>query len=105
MLERRFHPGLDPEQAVAITNEFLQPDYAYSFESYWALFAESENSNDIELSPQRAEIIVHGTEFDDGVYKQAGHIQIDFGLDTPFLYENVDLTQANENRVQSTSRS
>lgn len=101
VLERRFHPGLDPEQAIAITNEFLQPDYAYSFEACWDLFAESEDSSDIELRPQQVKIIVHGTEFDDGVYKQAGHIQIDFGLDTPFLYEDMDLTLANENRIKA----
>ncbi len=101
VLERRFHPGLDPEQAIAITNEFLQPDYSYSFEASWDLFAQSENSSDIELTPQVVEIIVHGTEFDDGVYKQAGHIQVDFGLDTPFLYEDMDLTQTNENRIKA----
>jgi hypothetical protein len=101
VLERRFHPGLDTEQAIAITNEFLQPDYAYSFETSWDLFAESENSSEIELAPQTVKIIVHGSEFEDGIYKQAGHIQVDFGLDTPFLYEDMDLTTANENRIKA----
>jgi hypothetical protein len=101
VLERRFHPGLDPEQAVAITNEFLQPDYAYSFETSWDLFAQSETSNEIELKPQPVEMIVHGPEFEDGLYKQEGHIRVDFGLDTPFLYEDMDLTQANENRIKA----
>lgn len=101
VMERRFRPGLDPEQAVTITNEFLHPDYAYTFEASWDLFAESEESSEIQLSPQPVEIIVHGTEFDSGSYKQGGHIQVDFGLDTPFLYEDMDLTQANENRIKA----
>ncbi len=100
-MERRFRPGLDPEQAIAITNEFLHADYAYTFETYWDLFAQTDESEEIQLLPQPVEIVVNGTEFDDGAYKQAGHIQVDFGLDTPFLYENMDLTLANENRIKA----
>jgi len=103
IIERRFRPGLDPEQAIAITSEFIHSDHAYSFEAFWDLWTPGEDSpdGDIQLAPQPIEFIVHGTEFDNGTYKQAGHIQVDFGLDTPFLYENMDLTQTAENRVKA----
>lgn len=101
VIERRFRPGLDPEQAVAIAGEFLHPDYAFSFETHWDLFTQPEESDQIQLLLQPVEIIVHGTEFEDGDYKQSGHIQIDFGLDTPFLYENMDLTLTNENMIKA----
>ncbi len=101
VIERRFRPGLDPEQAVAITNEFIHPDYAYTFETYWDLFATGDESNEVQLAPQPVQIIVQGTDFEDGDYKQSGHIQVDFGLDTPFLYEDMDLTLANENRIKA----
>jgi hypothetical protein len=102
VMERRFRPGLDPEQAVAIGGEFLHPDYAYSFEAFWDLWmAEDEFSDEVQLAPQPVKIIVHGTEFEDATYKQAGHIQVDFGSDAPFLYEEMDLTTAAENRIKA----
>jgi ribosomal protein S1 len=45
-------------------------------------------------------LIAEGTEFDDGAAEQEGHIQLDFGPDTPFLYEDVRLTPATEQRVK-----
>lgn len=101
VLERRFRPGLDPEQAVAIAGEFLHSDYAYAFETYWDLWSLQEDSEDIVLSPQPVKLLVHGTEFEDGIFQQAGHVQVDFGLDTPFLYEELELTQLAENRIKS----
>jgi hypothetical protein len=38
--------------------------------------------------------------FDEGAYEQEGHLQVDFGLDTPFLYEEVKLTPLTEARVR-----
>ena len=29
---------------------------------------------------------------DDGTYREDGHVQVDFGLDTPFLYEEGEFT-------------
>lgn len=101
VLERRFRPGLDPEQAVAIAGEFLNPDYAYSFETYWDLWTVSEDNDDITLEPQPVKLIVHGTDFEDSTFQQAGHVQVDFGLDTAFLYEEFELTPLAENRIKS----
>jgi hypothetical protein len=36
-------------------------------------------------------VIGYGPEFDEGSYEQNGQIRIDFGTDTPFLQEGVDL--------------
>jgi len=40
-------------------------------------------------------------QFDDASYQQNGHIQVDFGLDTPFLYEEVDFTSILEQRIKA----
>ncbi len=42
--------------------------------------------------------------FDEGAYEQEGHVQVDFGLDTPFLYEDVKLTPLTEGRVRDNVR-
>ncbi|HYH00772.1 MAG TPA: hypothetical protein VD837_16685 [Terriglobales bacterium] len=101
VLERRFRPGLDPDQAIAIAAEFLHSDYAYSFETFWDLWTLSEDTDDIVLAPQPVRLLVHGAEFEDGAFRQAGHIQVDFGLDTPFLYEEMELTPIAENRIKA----
>ena len=100
ILERRFRPGLDPEQGAAMAGDLLHTDYAYIFEVYWDLWSPSEETNQWSLAPSLVRIIANGTDFDDGSYQQNGHVQIDFGLDTPFLYEDIELTPVEEARVR-----
>ena len=45
--------------------------------------------------------IAQGEEFDDGTYEHTGHIQIDFGLDSPFLQENLALTEETQVKVRA----
>jgi hypothetical protein len=45
--------------------------------------------------------VAHGTNFDEGTFQQNGHVQIDFGPDLPFLYEEVDFTPDVEVRVRA----
>lgn len=42
-----------------------------------------------------------GLEFDEQTYRENGHIQVDFGLDTPFLGGDVELTPFVEQRVRA----
>ncbi len=101
VLERRFRPGLDAEPAVAIATEFLHADYAYLLETHWDLWVPTGIEDEMLLAPVQAKIIAHGTQFEDGIYQQAGHVQVDFGLDTPFLFEEEELTSPVENRVKA----
>jgi len=101
VLERRFRPGLDTEQAVALAGDLLHDDYGYSFEVLWDLWQRSEETDNWKIEPSPARVIVNGTRFDDGSYQQNGHIQFDFGLDTPFLYEDIELDEMDEARVRS----
>ncbi len=101
VLERKFSPGIEPEQAVEIASDLVHEDYAYSFEAYWDLWTPGEIGEDWQMRPQQVKFIAHGTEFEEGTYRQDGHVQIDFGLDTPFLYEDVKLTPAAEQRVRA----
>lgn len=101
VLERKFSPGIEPGQAIEIASDLLHEDYAYSFEAYWDLWSPGEIGEDWQMRPQQAKFIAHGTEFEDGAYQQDGHVQIDFGLDAPFLYEDVKLTPMAEQRVRA----
>ena len=100
VMERRFRPGVAPEEAIGIAGELLHDDYAYSFEAAWDLWTPTE-SGQWTLRPSRVRFIAHGLAFDDGIYQEAGHVQVDFGLDTPFLFDDVDLNEISEQRIRA----
>jgi hypothetical protein len=101
ILERRFAPGIDPQEAVETASDLLHDDYAYSFEAYWDLWSPGEVGEDWTVQPQQVKFIAHGTGFEEGAFRDDGHVQVDFGLDTPFLYEDVRLTPFSEQRVRA----
>lgn len=101
ILERQFKPPVTPEQAVLIASDLLHDDYAYVFEAAWDLWIFDEAQKRWALKPSPVKFLVHGEEFDDGAYQQEGHIQVDFGLDSPFLQEQVQLTAEAEERVRT----
>ena len=86
---------------MEIASDLLHEDYAYLFEAHWDLWTPSEGAQPWKEQPQQVKFLVHGTEFDEEAYRENGHIQVDFGLDTPFLGENVELTSFVEQRVRA----
>ena len=102
VLEQRFRSGVTPEEAILHAADQIHEDYAYSFEAAWDLWVPAALPDQPwTLQPSIVKFIVHGLEFDEGVYEQEGHILVDFGLDTPFLHEEVKLTSEAEARVRS----
>lgn len=99
ILEQRFNPGITPEEAVLIASDLLHEDYAYVFEAAWDLWTFDEERKQWTRQPSRARFVVHGEEFEDEAYRQEGHIQVDFGFDSLFLQENVQLTPEAEQRL------
>lgn len=99
VLERRFNPGIEPAEAVIIAADLVHPDYAYLFEAYWDLWSPDE-SGEWVLQPSQVKFIAHGVEFEEDTFQENGHIQVDFGLDTPFLFEERALGEV-EQRVKA----
>jgi len=100
VLERRFSPGIGPEEAVVLAADLIHDDYAYVFDAYWDLWTPDEGGGDWQRTPSLVKFIAQGEEFDEGTYEQTGHIEIDFGLDSPFLQENVELNDETQTRVR-----
>ena len=102
VLERRFDPGISPEEAAEIANEFAHDDFAFVFEAFWDLWVPNNDSEGEAwvLRPIAVRFVVHGVQFDEGIYADDGHIEVDFGLDTPFLFEGLRLSSANEEHVR-----
>ena len=91
ILERQFNPGITPVEAVEVVSDLLHKDYAYVFEAHWDLWV-IDASGAWSKQPQLVRFIAHGTEFEEGTYEQEGHVQVEFGLDTDFLFEDVHFT-------------
>ena len=102
VLERRFDPGISPEEAAEIAGEFAHDDFGFVFEAFWDLWVPNdEATGDAWVQrPVAVRFVVHGVQFDEGIYADDGHIEVDFGLDTPFLFEGLELSAINEEHVR-----
>jgi hypothetical protein len=101
IFEQRFRPGIPPEEAVLLASDLLHEDYAYLFEAFWDLWILAEDREQWSLQPSPVKFMVHGVEFEEGTYQHDGHIQVDFGIDSPFLQDEVRLTSEAETRVRA----
>jgi hypothetical protein len=100
VLERRFLPGVKPEEALVVAADLVHDDYAYVFDAHWDLWMPAAGGQEWHLSPSPVKFIARGEEFDDAAYRESGHIEVDFGLDAPFLQENIALTEETQAKVR-----
>lgn len=99
VLERRFSPGIPPEEAMVIAADLIHDDYAFVFDAYWDLWAPDEAGH-WRLFPSQVKFIAQGEEFEDGAQQETGHIQIDFGLDSLFVQETIELTDEGQAKIR-----
>ncbi len=100
VLERRFSPGIAPEEAMVVAADLIHDDYAYIFEAYWDLWTPDEGGKQWLLIPSLVKFIVQGEEFDEGIHQETGHVEIDFGLDSLFVQENAALTEETQAKIR-----
>jgi hypothetical protein len=85
-----------PRSVLAAAMESAHSDCAWEFELIWELWV-PEQAGGLDTmwhqEPRVVRIVGFGPEFDEGAYETNGHIRVDFGLDTPFLYEDLDLDE------------
>jgi hypothetical protein len=101
IFEQRFRPGVPPEEAVLPATDLLHEDYAYLFEAFWDLWILAPDRQEWSPQPSLVKFLIHGVEFDEGAYEQEGNVQVDFGIDSPFLQDEVQLTSEAETRVRA----
>ena len=100
VLERRYPSGIDPGQATLIAAEQVHDDYAYVFDAYWDLWTPDESNANWVLQPATVKFIVQGEQFDEGAYQQAGHIEVDLGLDSYFLQPETTLNDQTRAKIR-----
>jgi hypothetical protein len=92
-----------PESAVAEATASLYDDYAYEFEMKWDLWV-AEGAGGLDAiwreEPRIVRVTGFGPQFDEGAYDQNGNIRVDFGIDTPFLEDDVELDSTGVKHVE-----
>jgi len=99
VLERRFSQGISPEEAAVVAADLIHDDYAYVFDAYWDLWSPDVNGH-WQLVPSRVQFVAQGEEFEEGIQQGTGQIQIDFGLDSLFVQENIELTEETQAKIR-----
>ncbi|MGD0546704.1 MAG: hypothetical protein ABR991_02610 [Terracidiphilus sp.] len=125
-------PGAEPRLAVAEALELLHEDYAYEFQIGWSLWelesspgnagpstalgaknAPNSAQDDSVLGkldarwtrePRLVRVTGFGPLFDEGAFESEGHIRVEFGLDAPFLEEDLDLDSVAARHVEENVR-
>jgi hypothetical protein len=100
VFEQTFDDHADPAQAIALAAEFVHDDHAFEFEAVWELWVPSGQYDTWTRQPRPVRFFAFGTEFDDRTADERGHIEIDFGLDFPFLGEGVELAEIGQRRIR-----
>jgi hypothetical protein len=100
ILEQRYRPGISPEAAIVVAADLLHEDYAYVYESNWDLWS-PQPSGEWTQQPTPVRFIIRGEDFEEREAQTQGEIQVDFGLDVPFLHEELHLTDELESRVRA----
>ncbi len=96
-----------PRAVIAAAMENAHDDYAWEFELVWELWV-PEHAAGLDTmwrqEPRAVRIVGFGPNFDEAAYETNGHVRIDFGLDAPFLCEDMDLDEDAVARVQQNVR-
>jgi hypothetical protein len=99
--------GAEPRFAVEEALELLHDDFAYEFQIGWSLW-ELETGSSLDARWARETRLVRvtgfGPLFEEGTYEADGHIRIDFGSDTPFLEEDLELDSVAARHVEENVR-
>lgn len=99
VLERRFSPGIPPEEAVTVAADLVHDDYAYVFEAYWDLW-KPDSTGQWEQSPTLVTFNAQAEEFEEGAHEETGQIQIDLGLDSLFVPERIEFTHETQEKIR-----
>lgn len=93
----------NPAAVIAAAMENAHEDYAWEFELIWDLWV-PEHAAGLDTmwrhEPRVVRVVAFGPEFDERAYEMNGHIRVDIGPDTPFLYEDMNLDEEAVQRVK-----
>ncbi|MGB0035300.1 MAG: hypothetical protein WBP79_07495 [Candidatus Acidiferrales bacterium] len=72
---------LDAASIVEIAQDHLNTDCSYEVRAYCDLWVYEDEAGQWKLEPQALEISCYGEDFDDGFWRENGHLQVNFGFE------------------------
>lgn len=75
---------VDAAAIVEVAREHQNADCAYEAQAYWDLWIFDAAAEKWNSQPEPLEVFSYGEDYDDGVWKEAGHFQVDLGLEHQF---------------------
>jgi hypothetical protein len=96
------------ENAVAEAMELLHEDTAYEFEMKWQLWTYEAGEGGLDgiwrRVPTTVKVLAFGPEFDEATFEQNGQIRVDFGLDTPWVFDEEEVWEDEEARAEAAAK-
>jgi hypothetical protein len=93
------------ENAVAEAMELLHEDTAYEFEMKWQLWGFEPGEGGLDGAwkrrPETVKVIAFGPDFDDSAFEQNGHIRVDFGLDSAWIFDEDEVWEDEDARAEA----
>jgi len=93
------------ENAVPEAMELLHEDTAWEFEMKWQLWTYEAGIGGLDATwkrvPATVKVLAFGPEFDDATFEQNGHVRVDFGLDTPWIFDDEELWEDEVARAEA----
>jgi hypothetical protein len=71
----------DAATIVALASEYLHADSSYEVRTKWDLWTYDAETKTWQLKPQPLEILCHGEDYDDAVWQDSGHFEVDAGFE------------------------
>ena len=88
VVDHTFGEGAEISEALALAADFTHGDYAYEASVFWDLWVFRSNGGPAawKRAARPVTLVCYGPDFEDG-QAERGHLEVDFGLDTPFRAE------------------
>jgi hypothetical protein len=72
---------VDANNVIEIAQAHLNTDCAYEVQSNWDLWSFDDAVARWQQQPQPLELLCHGEDYDDGFWREAGHLEVNLGLE------------------------
>jgi hypothetical protein len=72
---------LDVRGILEIARDHLHSDCCYEVRCHWDLSIFDEATGKSKIEPQPIEIFCQGEDYDDGVWRESGHFEVNFGFE------------------------
>lgn len=75
---------LEAGELVEIAREYVHDDSCFEVQAHWDLWTYEQTSGRWQLGPQPLEIYCSGEAYDEGAWRENGHLQVDAGFEHLF---------------------